>query len=173
LRIVAGQFQGRVIKAPAGNLTHPMSEKIRGAIFNALGDIEGLAVLDAFTGSGAIAIEASSRGASSIIAIDKSLDAVKCAISNIKDLGINNIKVTRANVSSWSDNNLDMKFDVIICDPPYDKVQLDTIKKLEKHLKDKGVFVLSLPPSAIYSSNFLKVSEKDYNDAKVYFYKNN
>ena len=62
MRIIAGSLGGRVFKAPSGHRTHPMSEKIRGAIFNALGDISDLTVLDAFTGSGALCFEAVSRG---------------------------------------------------------------------------------------------------------------
>ena len=73
MRIISGVLGGRVFKAPNGNKTHPMSEKIRGAMFNSLGDISGLTVLDAFSGSGAVAIEAFSRGAEHVVAVDSSL----------------------------------------------------------------------------------------------------
>jgi 16S rRNA (guanine966-N2)-methyltransferase len=58
MRIIAGELKGRNIQEPYGHRTHPMSEKVRGAVFNALGDIEGLAVLDAFAGTGALSFEA-------------------------------------------------------------------------------------------------------------------
>lgn len=171
MRIVSGKLNGRIIKAPSGHTTHPMSEKIRGAVFNALGDIEGLSVLDAFSGSGAIAIEAWSRGAKGITAIDRSQEAIKCIQDNVRTLGIPGIKITRANVSTWSDLNSDKTYDIIVCDPPYDSNQISTIQKLEKHLNPIGVFVLSLPPGPIYNTKLKKISEKDYNDAKLYFYK--
>lgn len=173
MRIVSGKLNGRVIKAPSGHLTHPMSEKIRGAIFNALGDIKGLSLLDAYSGSGAIAIEAWSRGAYGITAIDKSLIAVTCIRDNTKILGIKDIKITRANVVSWSRLNRDKFYDIVVCDPPFDAYSLDSIYEIESHLKTNGVLVLSLPPEANYVTKLKKMSEKDYNDAKLHFYKKN
>lgn len=61
MRIISGIYGGRTIQSPSGHKTHPMSEKMRGAIFNALGDIKGLSFLDAYGGSGAVALEAISR----------------------------------------------------------------------------------------------------------------
>lgn len=171
MRIISGKYGGRIIKAPAGHRTHPMSEKIRGAIFNALGDIEGLTMLDAFSGSGAISIEAVSKGVSSVDAIDSSKNAYETIIQNIKSLGIKNIKVSQANVSSWLDNNSNNVYDLIVCDPPYDNVDLKLLHKIEKHLAPNGVLVLSLPPNILYKSVYELLLEKDYNDAKLYFYK--
>lgn len=173
MRIISGKYGGRVIKAPHGHKTHPMSEKIRGAIFNALGDIDGLKFLDAFSGTGAIAIEAISRGADYVVAIDSSKEANRAISDNIKDLNIKNIKSINANVSSWSDNNSSDKFDIVVCDPPYDHVQISVLVKLETHVRDGGLLVLSLPPGVEYDTNFTLLLEKDYNDAKLYIYRNN
>jgi 16S rRNA (guanine966-N2)-methyltransferase len=65
-----------------------MSEKARGAIFNALGDVEGLTFLDAYAGSGALSIEALSRGASSVLAIDVDIEAAKAMTASVKALGL-------------------------------------------------------------------------------------
>ena len=70
MRIIAGYLGGRQFNSPRSNRTHPMSDKARGGLFNALGDISGLTVLDAFAGSGALSFEAISRGAESVIAVD-------------------------------------------------------------------------------------------------------
>ena len=70
MRVIAGWLGGRTFASPQGHRTHPMSDKIRGAIFSVLGDLNGLTVLDAFAGSGALAIEAISRGAEEAVAID-------------------------------------------------------------------------------------------------------
>lgn len=172
MRVISGSLSGRVFKAPHGHKTHPMSEKIRGAIFNSLGDINGLDFLDAFSGTGAIAIEAISRGAKSVVAIDSSKEAHRTINENLKDLSIKSIKAINANVSSWSEKNQDSFFNVIVCDPPYDNVQISTLKKLESHLKIGGIFIVSLPPREIYETNLNLVLEKDYNDAKIYFYRN-
>ena len=171
MRIISGVLGGRVFKAPNGNKTHPMSEKIRGAMFNSLGDISGLTVLDAFSGSGAVAIEAFSRGAEHVVAVDSSKDAFRTIVENTKTLRINRVKAIQANVSSWSDNNPDAKFDIVVCDPPYDDVQLAVIKKMEKHTKTGGVFIVSLPPMKVYETDLSRLLEKDYNDAKLYFYR--
>lgn len=171
MRVISGNFSGRVFKAPAGHKTHPMSEKIRGAIFNALGDIEGLTFLDAFSGTGAIAIEALSRGAKNVTAIDVSKDAYSVISDNFKSLGILNAKVIRANCSSWSDNNQEMTFDIVVCDPPYEDTQLKTINKLERHIVKNGLLILSLPPGATFETSLKLELEKDYNDAKLYIYR--
>ena len=68
MRIIAGTLKGQQFQTPHSHKTHPMGDKIRGALFNVLGDIEGLSFLDAFSGSGALAFEAASRGAASVLA---------------------------------------------------------------------------------------------------------
>ena len=135
MRIISGTLKGRVIEAPEGHKTHPMSEKIRGAVFNALGDLSGLSVLDAFAGSAALSIEATSHGADHVIAIEIDKKAHAVALQNIADCGVSEyIKCIRANVSSWSDNNSNATFDVVIFDPPYDKFNNTLINKLiNKH----------------------------------------
>lgn len=86
MRVVAGRLGGRIFDSPRTHRTHPMSEKARGAIFNVLGDIAGLSVLDAYSGSGALAIEAVSRGAKSVLAIEVDVEAVKTIARNIENL---------------------------------------------------------------------------------------
>lgn len=123
-----------------------MSDRMRGALFNTLGDIESLTVLDAFAGTGAIAIEAISRGASHATAVERDKSAYQTLAENVEKLGSEEqIKATCANVASWSSQNRDVEFDIIICDPPYQKPQHKTLKKLARHLSLNGTYVLSLP----------------------------
>lgn len=171
MRIISGQFKGRILKTPHGNKTHPMSEKIRGAIFNALGDIKNLKILDAYSGTGAIAIEAESNGADYIVSIDSSKEAMRVIKNNLASVNSQKIKPINANVSSWSDNNEFVEFDIVICDPPYDGVQTKILYKLERHVKDGGLFILSLPPGIIYNTGLNLILEKDYNDAVIRFYR--
>lgn len=174
MRIVAGKLKGRILQDPKSHNTHPMSEKIRGALFNALGDIADLTVLDAFTGSGAVAIEAWSRGASSVLAIDVDKDAYSCADKNVKNLGLtNNISVLRKNIKSWSNNNTTALFDIVIADPPFDVVNDALLEKVAKHVKAGGIFIVSVPSDYLARQNkMLKIIDtKMYGDAKLAFYR--
>ena len=172
LRIIAGSLGGRIIKTPHGHKTHPMSEKMRGAIFNSLGDISGLSFLDAYSGSGAIAIEALSRGAREVYAIDKDKNAIDVIRHNVNDLNIK-IKVTQANISSWIDNNLELKFDIVVCDPPYNAINSSHLNKIAEIVKNNGILVLSLPPDftlpEIVSIKILNT--KNYGDSALVFAK--
>ncbi len=175
MRIIAGQLGGREFRSPAGHRTHPMSDKIRGAIFNILGDVSGLSLLDAFAGSGALSLEAVSRGAAAAVAIDVDKAAAQTAADNARSLGVDNkIKVIRANAAGWSENNPAASFDLVICDPPYDKVKPDLLARLAGHVKPGGVVVLSLPPTAgaeLPEPVFQRLLSKSYGDASLAFYR--
>lgn len=174
MRIVAGSLKGHEFSSPSGHKTHPMSEKVRGAIFNILGDIEGLEVLDAYAGSGAIAFEALSRGAKFATLIDNDKNAHFCAADNVKKLGLQNTaKVTMANISSWVDNNKAKQFDIIFCDPPYDAVKQSRISEVAELLKNNGLLVVSLPPTEKLNlrGNFMLEQQKKYGDATLAFYR--
>ena len=175
MRIIAGHLGGRQFHEPHGHHTHPMSEKVRGALFNALGDIEGLTVLDAFAGSGGLSLEAISRGAKNSVAIDKDRPAHVVLVRNVQELGMNKqIKAIRANVSGWSDNNPRQKFDIALLDPPYDDLQFNLLEKLvSRHMVASGIAVLSWPGHIdIPSFDGLEmVSNKNYGDAQLVFYR--
>ncbi len=146
MRVVAGRLRGRIFGSPRTKRTHPMSDRMRGALFNTLGDIEDLSVLDAFAGTGAIAIESISRGARQATAIERDKSAYQLLVENIESLECEQqIKATCANVASWSSQNREVEFDIIVCDPPYQKPQHKTLKKLAQHLSSNGTYVLSLP----------------------------
>jgi 16S rRNA (guanine(966)-N(2))-methyltransferase RsmD len=151
-----------------------MSEKICGALFNILGDIEGLTILDAFAGSGAISFEAISRGASSSLAIDADRAAAKTITENSQKLGISKqVRVVQASVSAWMQTNLNASFDIVIADPPYDDMQLSVIEKLIAYVKPSGLLVLSWPGSqeAPDLSPLQKVEQRSYKDAQLIFYR--
>ena len=175
MRIIAGQLKGREFKSPAGHKTHPMSDKVRGALFNVLGDVEGLTFLDAFAGSGALAFEAVSRGAKSVIAIDKDSSAHKTLEQNLKDLKASEqVHVVRANTGGWSIHNMEKKFDILLLDPPYQEIQANLLERLiKRHLKPGGIAVLSCPGN-IKTPDFQKTevaASKNYGDAQLVFYR--
>jgi 16S rRNA (guanine966-N2)-methyltransferase len=151
-----------------------MSDKVRGGLFGALGDIKGLTVLDTFAGSGALSIEAISRGAKSAQAIEVDITAYKIIVDNIKSLGLEDrIKVTRAFVVAWSTRNQAQLFDLIFADPPYDDIPYRDLDKLPRHLKDDGTFVLSWPGKMepLKLTGLSQVHIKSYGDAQLVFYK--
>lgn len=150
-----------------------MSEKIRGALFAVLGDVSGLTFLDAYAGSGAIGIEAFSRGASYVLMIEKDKTALNTITKNIDDLNIDRkrVKLVSANSTSWSDNNYDSRFDIVILDPPYNHVQTEALDKLSNHAKKDGILVLSLPPGYNLEAGkqFNVIKTKDYGDSRLVF----
>jgi len=175
MRIISGHLGGRQFKTPNGHKTHPMSEKARGGLFNVLGDIEGLSVLDAFAGSGALGFEAISRGAKSVVAVEKDGAAHGIIDANVKDLKLGDrIKVSRANTGGWSIHNMEKQFDIVLLDPPYDHLQLDLIQTLvNRHVKPNGLAVLSFPGSEpIPNLELMELAaEKPYGDIRLIFYK--
>lgn len=88
MRIVGGTLGGRVLRAPPGHSTRPTSEKVRQAIFNILPDVEGARILDIFAGSGALGIEALSRGATHATFVDFDRTALKVLRANLAELAL-------------------------------------------------------------------------------------
>lgn len=172
MRVISGSLRGRQFKSPPGHRSHPMSEKMRGALFNALGDIAGLRVLDAYAGSGALSYEAYSRGAKEVIAIEKSVLAHRTIKRNLEELAIPSIKATRANITTWSDNNPELTFDIVMADPPYNDIRPDALVKLTRHLNPDGIYVLSWPGSEepIEITGCTIVKHLHYGDSSLVFY---
>ncbi len=148
---------------------------MRGALFNALGDISSLRVLDCFGGSGALSFEAISRGASGAVVVEIDKIAHQTITNNIKELDLQDlIKAIRANISGWSDNNPAAQFDLVLCDPPYDKLNVSLLNKLSRHINPGGVLVLSLPSgqtAEFPDSDLQTLSSSSYGDAQLVFYR--
>lgn len=175
MRIIAGELGGRFFAGPDSTTTHPMAERVRGALFNALGDITGMTVLDAFGGSGALAFEALSRGAESAIIIERDKRAQRIIAENIQTLGLDGrAKLIRTGASSWSETSPDAQFDLVLCDPPYHDMQLSTVSKIITHVKPNGLMVLSYPgrESAPTVNGVVVVDKsKSYGDAALAYYR--
>lgn len=147
---------------------------MRGAIFGALGDIKGLSVLDAFSGSGALAIEAISRGAASAVSIDMDPAAHKIIEANVKALQIEErIKPIRAYAGAWSTRHQIKLFDIVLLDPPYDNIPYRDLKRMPRHVAENGVLVLSWPGKmeALTFDGLQILQQKNYGDGQLIFYK--
>lgn len=174
MRIISGYLGGQTFEEPAGHQTHPMSERVRGAMFNMLGDVAGLSVLDAYAGSGAIGFESISRGAAFAQLIDSDKSAVRAMETAARKLHIaNSVKITQANIVSWSKNNPKKSFDLVFVDPPYEKINKDHIFQVSQHLKPKGLMVLSYPgrESMPTVNGVVVVDNRSYGDAALAFYR--
>ena len=121
MRVVAGELGGRRLVAPPGNDTRPTSDKVRQAVFNALdsaGLLDGAAVVDLFAGSGALGIEALSRGAESCVFVERDRAAVAALRENLGSLGLE--KRSRVVVGDASTYGASLgEIDLALVDPPY------------------------------------------------------
>jgi 16S rRNA (guanine966-N2)-methyltransferase len=118
VRIVAGEFKGRRLATPRGTGTRPTADRVREALFSMLGDVGGARVLDLYAGSGALGIEALSRGAASAVFVERDPQAVAAIERNLAPLDVE-AAVRRADVVRWL-ARAEGPFDLVFCDPPYD-----------------------------------------------------
>lgn len=117
MRIIAGSLGGRQLLAPKGWKVRPTSERVREALFSALGDIEGSRVLDLYCGTGALGIEAISRGAAEAVMVDRD---TRPAMGNVHNLGlVGQIDLVKAEATEWIDAAPAGSFDLVFLDPPY------------------------------------------------------
>jgi len=140
MRIVAGLYGGRRLSVPKGRDVRPTSDKVRGAMFNTLNgyiDFNGARVLDAFCGTGALGLEAVSRGASHVLFWDKSKDSIGLARDNSESLGVVEQCVFKVCDASKVHLNRGAAFDLVFLDPPYYKGFVDLTLK---NLLDQGAF---------------------------------
>lgn len=174
MRIIAGSLGGRIFDSPKGHTTHPMADRVRGGLFNTLGDITGLTVLDAYAGSGALSFEAVSRGAKRVIAIDNDKEAYRTIVRNVQDLRLDDrVEVMIRQAGSWASNHQQDFFDLVLCDPPYHDLRRDILLKIAKRTDHNGTFVLSWPgkePAPVFTG-FEVLRQKSYGDAQLVFYK--
>jgi 16S rRNA (guanine(966)-N(2))-methyltransferase RsmD len=118
MRVVAGAYGGRTLRAPRGSTTRPTSDRVREALFSVLGPLDGLTVLDLFAGSGALGIEALSRGAAAATFVDSSPAAVAAIRANLVSLGLG-AEVRRQDARAYLRAAGGSTFGLVFADPPY------------------------------------------------------
>ncbi len=121
MRVVAGRFKGHRLSSPRGPSTRPTADRVREAIFNLLGPLDGSRALDLYAGSGALGIEALSRGAASATLVDSDPRAIKAARDNLARLGAEAGRATRSSVPAFlrAAARRGDQWDLAFCDPPY------------------------------------------------------
>lgn len=160
VRIASGRFRGQTLATPGAG-THPMGSREKLALFNIV-NVESRRVLDAYAGSGALGLEALSRGAASVVFAESSSTAARVIRENLARLGLTGAaEVCRASVEQFARDYLsreastasksrgeEVGFDVIFADPPYDHVYVAELALLVSLLAPGGVLALSSPASA-------------------------
>jgi 16S rRNA (guanine966-N2)-methyltransferase len=154
MRVVAGTHRGRRLTAPAGQRTRPTSDRVRESIFALIGPVAGGAVLDLFAGSGALGIEALSRGAASALFVDRDPRAAAVVRANLAQLGLQD----RARVvcRDWraalaAERRAGSRFGLCLADPPYtllSRIAGDLARGLAPVVEEGGTVVIEGPAAS-------------------------
>jgi 16S rRNA (guanine966-N2)-methyltransferase len=145
LRIISGEFGGRFVSADVGRATHPMGDRVRSALFNMV-DVSGATVLDAYAGTGALGLEALSRGAKRVDFVENNQQAQKVITENITMLGVDDrAKLYKMSIKTFLAKTTETKYDIILADPPYKSLpaEFSTVFELKNVVKNKGLMILS------------------------------
>jgi 16S rRNA (guanine(966)-N(2))-methyltransferase RsmD len=123
MRVIAGSLGGRRLKAPAGRRTRPTADRVREALFSMLGELSGARVLDLFAGTGALGIEALSRGARSAVFVERERGALEVLRENLRALGLGGelaqVRSLDAVAAVRAASEAGEKYDLLLIDPPY------------------------------------------------------
>lgn len=179
MRIIAGELKGRRLNAPKWTGLRPTSDKLRETLFNILAPrIAGARVLDAFAGTGAIGIEALSRGAAHVTFVDRDPRALKLIDQNLKLCGLSDrYAIIRSGLASRAELEPPLtsaSFDIAVLDPPYDEADLEgPIDAAAPLVAPGGLLVLEHArrrPSLDSASGLTRVREVMSGDSALAFY---
>jgi 16S rRNA (guanine966-N2)-methyltransferase len=144
VRIIAGERKGHTIFAPRGREIRPTSDRVRENTFNLIGPVDGAAVLDLYAGSGALGLEALSRGAASVVFVETDRDALRTIGRNLDKLRLTRARVLSHGVSTVlaQEAAAGRKYDLVLVDPPYTMTNYETLARyLPALLADDGLVV--------------------------------
>jgi 16S rRNA (guanine966-N2)-methyltransferase len=151
MRIIAGTHRGHRIAAPKGRDTRPTSDRVRENAFNLIGPVDGADVLDLFAGSGAMGLEALSRGAARATFVEADREACRVINANLDKLGLRATVLCQDAVRAVAQER--GRYDLVLCDPPYDFDPERLAPHLARLLADDGLLVWEsssrLPPPPV------------------------
>ncbi len=134
MRIIAGTRRGHTIYAPRGLDTRPTSDRVRESVFNIVGPLEGASVLDLYAGSGAMGLEALSRGAARAVFVERDAQAARTIDRNLDKLRLPGTVLRQdAAIALAAEAATGRKYDLVLVDPPYD-MYLDVQPQLARYL---------------------------------------
>lgn len=170
IRITGGEMGGRLLHVPKTGV-RPTTGRVREALFSMLGGLEGARVLDLFSGSGALAIEALSRGASAATLVDKRPGAAR---RNLESLGLSDrAEVVGADAARFLRRAQPGTFDLVLCDPPYrlaDPLAADLVQLIPGVLAAGGRAMIEFSPERPLDLELPLLSERTYGDTMIRIY---
>jgi 16S rRNA (guanine966-N2)-methyltransferase len=168
LRITGGELGGRRIQAPKGGKLRPTTERVREAVFSILGDVSGARVLDLFCGTGALAIEALSRGAEEATLVDTH---PRTARENIERLGLGDrATIVRSDAIRFLRRVRDETYDLVLCDPPYrlaDRLRAEIDPLVRGALAKSGRVMTESSPDNPLEIELPLLTERAYGDTMI------
>ena len=173
-RLIAGTHGGRRLQVPPGTTTRPTSDRAREGLFSSLQslvDLDGATVLDLYAGSGALGLEAVSRGAASAVLVDDDPAAVRAMQTNVTDLGLR-ATVVDVDVARFL-TGTPVRFDVVLADPPYDEDVDPVLAGLAPWVADGGVLVLerrTRGPAPAVPEGFELARSRRYGEATLWYF---
>ena len=172
MRIVAGSRRGHRIAAPSGVVTRPTSDRVREAVFSIVGSIEGAAALDLFAGSGAMGLEALSRGAASCVFVERDRAAVRVIQANLEKLRLTGAVVVTGDAAAALREERDRGrlYDLVLVDPPYDEWERHEPRLAElvpAVLEDSGLVVVETAESVEPEIPLAPVTTRRYGSARI------
>jgi len=168
VRVVAGEFGGRRLHSPRGVRTRPTADRVREALFSMLGDVSGARVLDLCAGSGALGIEALSRGARSVVFVERDPRAAAVIERNLASLGVEQ-RVVRQDAVRFLTRTEGM-FDLVLCDPPYDsasRLAEPLAERLPAITADHARIVTESDKRMPLQLPFALLTERTYGDTRI------
>ncbi len=176
MRIISGIYRGRRISRVGKETTRETADMVRQAVFNMIQVNTQTMVLDLFTGSGAYALEAISRGAKQAIAVDHDMDAIKTARKNIQTFGEPERMIAiKSDYRSFLANPIGYPYDVVFLDPPYDLVVYGEVMDVLDSFVNLGGYVIcesikkEILPESI--KTFEKTRERTYGKKRITIYR--
>ena len=169
MRIVAGSRKGHTIYAPKGLETRPTADRVREAAFNLIGPVDGASVLDVFAGSGAMGLEALSRGAERAVFVESDRDACHAIERNLEKLRLTGARVVCVDVLRFLATERG-RYDLVLVDPPYDlleSLQMRLSRYLPGVLAEDGLLVFETSSRAEPDLPLAKRTSRRYGAARL------
>ena len=171
IRVISGNYKGRLLSKMTSKNVRPTQARVRKSIFQILEPLEHKSVLDLFSGSGIMGIESLSRGASSVVCVEQNRDVYNFIKKNLEKICVDDNYDLLCMDAIRYINTSRKKFDVIFCDPPYDRFSYKDIFPIAKKLVNKdGYFCLEMKKQLIDDSDF---RIKNFGDTQVMIWRNN
>ena len=179
-RIIAGTSGGRRLQVPPGALTRPTSDRVREALFSRLehgGWLDGTAVLDLYAGSGALGLEAASRGAARVVLVEQAAAPLRALRANVMALGLPHVQAVGESVQHFLDgDSAHRPFDLVLADPPYPETESRVGRVLEalaaRWLSDDALVVFersTRSPEPVWPAALHRTDQRKYGETTLWF----